>query len=443
MNVLDLAQRRVKLRKVSGTYGGEWQGPCPGCGGQDRFHVWPGQQDGKGSYWCRGCDNSGDNIQFLIEFEKMTFKEACAELRISIPDRPASWRPTLPHQSKPEFKPMSHTPPADLWQEKAEKFISWSQENLNANTEALQWLAERGIGLDQARNYRLGWNPGEKGKDIYRARSAWGLPDIERDDGKKKVLWIPQGLVIPYVRDGIISRIRIRRPEGEPRYYVLPGSSMATMVLELDRRAYVVVESELDAIAVAVNNSLAGAVGLGSVSTKPDSEAFQILSRALQILVAIDYDEAGKKAMAWWTEHFSRCERWPVPQGKDPGEAYRMGTDLDKWIRAGLPPVLTIEEEKTALPTQPRREPTPALALKPDTPPLIAELLELLRKNPAVRIINTPNRMTVLRNGKYVGGRINHLVFHEQLVTEYILAHPAEEIDWSNFIIGESGSVNG
>jgi hypothetical protein len=127
MNVLDLAQRRVKLRKVSGTYGGEWQGPCPGCGGQDRFHVWPGQQDGKGSYWCRGCDNSGDNIQFLIEFEKMTFKEACAELRISIPDRPASWRPTLPHQSKPEFKPMSHTPPADLWQEKAEKFISWSQ----------------------------------------------------------------------------------------------------------------------------------------------------------------------------------------------------------------------------------------------------------------------------------------------------------------------------
>ncbi len=363
----------------------------------------------------------------------MSFKEACAELRISVPDRPASWRPALPHQAKPEFKPSSHAPPADLWQEKAEKFITWSQENLDKNPEALRWLAERGIGGEQARNHRLGWNPGENGKDIFRPRSAWGLPDIEREDGKKKVLWIPQGLVIPYIRDGIISRIRIRRPEGEPRYYVVPGSSMATMILELGRRAFVVVESELDAIAVVANNALAGAVGLGSVSTKPDAEAFQILTHALQVLVAIDYDEAGKKAMAWWKEHFARCERWPVPQGKDPGEAYRMGTDLGKWIRAGLPPALTIEDEKPP-PAQPRKEPGPALALKPDTPPQLAELLERLRKNPGVRIINTPERLSVLRNGKYVGGRINHLVFQDPQVRDYILGHPAGEISWENLI---------
>jgi len=436
VNVLDLAQRRVKLRKVSGTYGGEWQGPCPSCGGQDRFHVWPSQHDGTGSYWCRGCDKSGDNIQFLIEFENMSFKEACAELRISVPDRPASWRPALPHQAKPEFKPSSHAPPADLWQEKAEKFITWSQENLDKNPEALRWLAERGIGGEQARNHRLGWNPGENGKDIFRPRSAWGLPDIEREDGKKKVLWIPQGLVIPYIRDGIISRIRIRRPEGEPRYYVVPGSSMATMILELGRRAFVVVESELDAIAVVANNALAGAVGLGSVSTKPDAEAFQILTHALQVLVAIDYDEAGKKAMAWWKEHFARCERWPVPQGKDPGEAYRMGTDLGKWIRAGLPPALTISGPETEQRARPESAPAPVEEelLRGEIPGPLLELRDLLRKNPGVKIINTPERFAVLRDGKYVGGRINRLVFREPLVRDYLLSHPSAEIGWENLI---------
>ncbi|MEA3429046.1 MAG: primase-helicase zinc-binding domain-containing protein, partial [Thermodesulfobacteriota bacterium] len=50
MNVLDLAQAKVELKKVSNTYGGEYQGPCPGCGGEDRFHVWPQKNDGQGSY---------------------------------------------------------------------------------------------------------------------------------------------------------------------------------------------------------------------------------------------------------------------------------------------------------------------------------------------------------------------------------------------------------
>ena len=33
----------------------EFVGPCPWCGGVDRFHVW---QD-KGNYWCRQCDAKG------------------------------------------------------------------------------------------------------------------------------------------------------------------------------------------------------------------------------------------------------------------------------------------------------------------------------------------------------------------------------------------------
>lgn len=304
------------------------------------------------------------------------------------------------------------------------------------NAEVLSMLAARGISATTAENFRLGWCPGEEGKDIWRSRSAWGLPDIRKDDGKLKALWLPVGLVIPHVVDGIIFRLRIRRPEGEPRYYVVPGSSMSTMVIESTRRAFVIVEAELDGIAVASQNRLAGAVALGSASAKPDAEACQVLQGALQILNALDYGDIGGgakavgRAVQWWKEHFNRCDRWPVPQGKDPGEAFRMGTDLEQWIKAGLPPVLTIATgDKQPAPPQEKR-----VFNRPPSP-LVLELLELLRKNPAVRIIHGKNRFAVLRNEKYVGGRIAELIFRVPDVNDYISNHPDEEINSENLII--------
>lgn len=473
MNTLDLAQRKVKMQKASSTNGGEWQGPCPGCGGDDRFHVWPTENEGKGGYWCRGCGKTGDNIQFLRDFEGMTFKDACAELNIDLPERPGSThsrpsggalRPSEPLK-RPEFQPEKHIPPADLWQEKAERFVLWAEKNLQDNVDAIAWLAERGISAETAANFRIGWNQGEKvaitdahaphHKDIYRPRKSWGLPEVLKDDGKPKALWIPRGLVIPYIIDRVVYRIRIRRPEGEPRYYVIPGSAMPTMIIGRERRAFVVVESELDAIACAAACPLAGAVALGSVATKPDAETFAILQGALQILNALDYGDVGggakaaEKAMTWWREQFPRCDRWPVPNGKDPGEAVRLGTDLNQWIRGGMPPALTIGDDddlrgakvEESATTQPRSE---AIMSKneltaevevEDLAPEIRELHALLRKNPSVRIINAPGRFTVLRDGKYVGGRINELVFRTPVVTDYILNHPAEEIDGGNFIV--------
>lgn len=451
MNVLDLATQKVKLKRASSTGGGEWQGPCPACGGEDRFHVWPKQNDGKGGYWCRVCAKAGDNIQFLRDFDGLTFREACSRLNINIPDRPSHdknlTQKNMPPE-KPPFQPAAHPAPADLWQERAERLVSWAQESLSKNTDMLSWLAGRGIGAETAKEFRLGWNHGENGKDIYRPRKSWGLEEVLKEDGKPKMLWIPRGLVIPYMIDGVIQRIRIRRPDGEPRYYVIPGSSMATMLIGVERKAFVVVESELDAIACAASQDIAGAVAVGSVSAKPDAAACAILRDAVQILNALDYDAAGAKAMAWWKEQFPRCDRWPVPQGKDPGDALKMGTDLEKWIKTGLPPVLTIEEDSKSKGQGARlkdQENPPFVKgdtgglqddvlSRPDLPPDIWELLTLLRKNPGVVIYNTESRFAVLRHGKYVGGRINELVFRNTAITDYIMAHPDREITAENLI---------
>lgn len=449
INTLDLASKRVNLKKAANTHGGEWWGPCPACGGNDRFHVWPHQNGGKGGYWCRACGLSGDNIQFLIDFDGMTFKEACAYLNIDRPDyRPETSRPP----EKQQFIPTEHKNPADIWQDKAEKFISWAQENLKKETRQIDWLADRGIDAAAAESARLGWNPGEDGKDIFRARKAWGLPEQIKENGKPRMLWIPRGLVIPYVYGGTIQRIRVRRPEElrspeeKTPYYVVPGSSMGTMIVGADRKAFVVVESELDAIACASATDLAGAVALGTLQGKPDAAAYAVLKEAAQILNALDYGDQGggraaaERAMKWWSENFNdRCDRWPVPKGKDPGDAYRMGIALKEWIEAGLPPVVMMNSRVAASvpqtkPTTGREVPAASQRAPEGTPPLLEELWTLLRSNPGVKIINTPDRFTILRNGKYVGGRINHLVMREKEITNYIFDHPSEEITWENLL---------
>ena len=51
----------------------EYAGPCPECGGNDRFVVWPD----KGRFWCRQCDKHGDLIDFLQWQRGMTYAQAC------------------------------------------------------------------------------------------------------------------------------------------------------------------------------------------------------------------------------------------------------------------------------------------------------------------------------------------------------------------------------
>lgn len=72
MNVLDLASKHIVFRKVSYTQGGEWQGLRPGCGGEDRFHVWPEQNEGRGGYWCRAAESNA-----LHAYDFRTFDTLC------------------------------------------------------------------------------------------------------------------------------------------------------------------------------------------------------------------------------------------------------------------------------------------------------------------------------------------------------------------------------
>jgi hypothetical protein len=68
----ELDRRGVKLKRV----GAEHVGPCPKCGGEDRFAVNPA----KGVWNCRRCDIGGDVIKLVEHLDGVDFDAACTRL---------------------------------------------------------------------------------------------------------------------------------------------------------------------------------------------------------------------------------------------------------------------------------------------------------------------------------------------------------------------------
>ena len=459
MDILSLAQSKTQLRKTASTHGGEWVGPCPACGGRDRFHVWPEKTDSKrservGIYWCRSCGKSGDLVQFLVDFDGMSYTQAFAAMGIEAPavipyrapDVPGARRspPTPPTPSACTSKNDVRAEASDIWQQKTRAMVDHAAAALMENKYILKWLKKRGISKKQAAALKLGW----LSEDRFRARAAYGLEQVLKDDGKEKKLWIPAGLVIPMIAGDAVRRIRIRRfGENEPRYYVLPGSSMSCMTCGLPQRAAVIVESELDAIMLADQvGEFCGVVGMGSSTAKPDPALSDVLAKCAVILVALDSDDAGAKACAWWQSQFPQARRWPVPMAKDPGDAFAAGVSMVDWVKAGLPQAWFFGPEpigqvvcKGAAQVAPEvKAEQPQASPDPEAP--VAELAQMLRRHPvSVRMVADGSRVWVRENLSWarknweVSRRISQLVFMPE-VLEYLWALGVEVVNGKNIV---------
>lgn len=337
MTVHDLAESDgLVLKKVSGTSGGEYAGPCPACGGKDRFRCWPHEDSRGGRYWCRQCGRKGDAIQYLRDFRNMSFRDACNMLHL---DTKFNISPRTIRDIKPKnnvWHPASSNKPMAPWQKKALALVRYSENQLEQNADSLMYLASRGLKSETIKTGRIGWNP----KTVYRARTSWGLPVAQNDSSKKHKLWIPGGYVIPYMSDGEVLKIKIRISERQaniPPYCMLPGSQMTPMLIG-SGLVIVVVESELDALLV--NQESGGLVmtaAMGSAASKPDASTVGLFKSASVILIALDTnDKAGYEGWLWWQRHFSNARRWPIIKGKDPGEAWLQGLDIRLWVEAGI-----------------------------------------------------------------------------------------------------------
>src|SRR5262245_37550476 len=133
MRLHDLIAADIPLRKMAGTRGGEYAGPCPWCGGRDRFRVWP-EADTPG-YWCRQCGRHGDPIQYLRDRHGLSYWEACQRLRLPIKPR-ASWPVSLL---------AAPNPPSHAWQIRALEIVGAAERRLWEPTgeRALAYLQHR------------------------------------------------------------------------------------------------------------------------------------------------------------------------------------------------------------------------------------------------------------------------------------------------------------
>ena len=73
---------RSGIRLVGGT---DRCGPCPNCGGRDRFSI----NTGKQVFNCRGCDAKGDVIALVQFLDGCDFREAIERLTGESSDRTA------------------------------------------------------------------------------------------------------------------------------------------------------------------------------------------------------------------------------------------------------------------------------------------------------------------------------------------------------------------
>ena len=340
MNLIDLLQfDGYLMKKVSSTHGGEYAGPCPYCRkGRDRFRVFPDYHGGR--FWCRQCCKSGDAIQYLRDCQGLSYIEACEKMG-TVAGRRSSRRKRRSVKSK--FIPREVVTPDSFarWAEEAEIFLRQAGKRLWAEGggKARSFLHDRGLTSETILKAELGLIP----EDCYHDRSSWGLPEENNENGRKKKVWTPAGILIPWRENGRAIRLRIRRdPAGDgPRYVIIPGSSMTPMKWNMDREVLTIVESELDGLLVDQEaGDMTGVIALGSVSMRPDRETHELLMKARMILVALDHDRAGalESRRFWKPVYGNKAKRWMTPVGKDPSEARQKGLSIRAWITAAFLP---------------------------------------------------------------------------------------------------------
>lgn len=343
MSLLSLAEEiGLEPNRCASTDGGEYKSACPNCkSGDDRFCIWPDKKSNgeiSGRYWCRICKCYGDSIQFCREFLGQSYLDACKKLKTEPRFEKGIPRGHNPFK-KQTFKPQAISTVSGTWQNRARQFLDYSHNQLLESNDAMKILSERGIELLTIKSFRLGWNP----QTLYDIRTSWGLPFELNEKNHERKQWLPKGIIIPAYENGALVRIKIRRSDWNandklPKYVEVSGSFKRLPVYGDIIKPIIVMESELDAILVQqFSSDLCCCVALGGVGKKPDEQLHQFLKSAPLILLALDYDEAGRKEYPFWMSLYPNLRPWPARKGKSPGDSYKLHqVDLRKWVVDGI-----------------------------------------------------------------------------------------------------------
>ena len=298
-DIVDVVDRRVKLKKAGKNY----SACCPFH--QEKtpsFSVNPDKQ----FYYCFGCGAGGNALGFIMEYERMDFREAIELLAhsagIEMPPEEADNAPQVDNR-KPLYESM----------ERATKLYEGFLRQHKDRKSVVDYLKHRGLSGEIARDFRLGFAP--EGWDnlmqtltdeesIEHALTVGLL--IENDKGRKYDRFRDR-VIFPIVnqRGKVIAMGGRVLGDGKPKYLNSPETPLFSKSHELyglhhirkfakNLSRIVVVEGYMDVIALAQFGIHYAVATLGTSVGKPHLEA--LFRRVEQVVFCFDGDEAGRKA---------------------------------------------------------------------------------------------------------------------------------------------------
>ena len=322
-------------------------GPCPFCGGRDRFQV---KQSDAGQLWvCRHCQPTyGDAVSFLMRggatFCDVLAKYGGYEQGAAVGgyrgmfDKSQGLTAPAHLAEQATAATVTAEPPCDDWQAVAWQAVGRCADNLQREyeqgTAVARYMLGRGITAELAHTFGLGFNPHWMGTAV----------------GK-----LAPGIVIPCWDDSGLwyVKVRLTRAESERRakamggklqkYAHLPSGESRAMfnasaVATAER--VLIVEGEFDAI---VGHAYApqgtAVVTFGSKSmTLETSPTWGNLLVTRKVYASLDNDESGQGAMAKWLQWPFITAAKPLPAGKDVSELWQLqgGAAVAQWLKQGV-----------------------------------------------------------------------------------------------------------
>ena len=332
-DIVDVVDRRVKLKKAGKNY----SACCPFH--QEKtpsFSVNPEKQ----FYYCFGCGAGGNALGFIMDYERMEFREAIESLAqaagMELPAEEADAAPQIDHQ-KPLYESM----------ENATRLYESLLRKHPTRGRVVDYLKQRGLSGEIARDFRLGFAPEgwdnlmatlSSEEDIEHALTAGLL--IENDSGRKYDRFRDR-VIFPIVnqRGKVIAMGGRVLGDGKPKYLNSPETPLFSKSHELyglhhirkfakNLSRIVVVEGYMDVIALAQFDIHYAVATLGTSVGRPHLEL--LFRRVDQVVFCFDGDEAGRKAAFRgmeaalpMMEDGRQVKFLLLPEGEDPDSVVR------------------------------------------------------------------------------------------------------------------------
>lgn len=336
VDLVDLITQHAggSYKRKSRVHGGEYAGPCPFCGGTDRFQIWPGADFPH--YWCRLCGAWGGIAKFLVERCNFSWPEAKAAEQEGI-DLSATQGREPRNDRRADATPsgVAGAPPLE-WQGQALTLARLAQAalwNPEVEPRVLKYLQgkRRGLAPETIKAAGLGYIP----QDMRFKPEEWGL----RSSRDLKEVFIPRGILIPYQSDGQLWRLKVRRltDDKQSRFLDVAGGSNALYIAgELDYGTRTTLsESEFDALVARQQYPEAAHCATGGTNGARETRWLGKLALCSSVLITFDPDGGGDERAPWWVQRLGNAARYR-PTGGDLTAMHTSGADLPAFFATGF-----------------------------------------------------------------------------------------------------------